>query len=192
MSRACVHTRAGANRPGRALLSQACICAQVHSAVPLPAAAEKASGAELGWEPWSGAQSLVAAAQAAIQARPPPAPPASLLLEVPRTGAYLQGQQYSVRLADALIASLRPCSGRALHRNLLVILTEACAAAGAVSDGSRPCSLRCPGELAAFKVTRVLVPPWLLLSSHGACRAVLGGEETSQWHRICTLADGWA
>jgi len=59
---------------------------QVHRAVPLPAAAETASGVELGWEPWSGAQSLVAAAQAAAQAaiqpRPPPLPPASLLLEV--------------------------------------------------------------------------------------------------------------
>lgn len=59
---------------------------QVHRAVPLPAAAETASGVELGWEPWSGAQSLVAAAQAAAQAaiqpRPPPPPPASLLLEV--------------------------------------------------------------------------------------------------------------
>ena len=61
------------------------MCTQVHRAVPLPAAAEKASGAELGWEPWSGAQSLVAAAQAAIQPRPPRPPPASLLLEVPRT-----------------------------------------------------------------------------------------------------------
>ena len=54
--------------------------------MPLPAAAETASGVELGWEPWSGAQSLVAAAQAAAQAaiqpRPPPPPPASLLLEV--------------------------------------------------------------------------------------------------------------
>ena len=53
--------------------------------MPLPAAAETASGAELGWEPWSGAQSLVAAAQAAAQAaiqpRAPPPSPASLLLE---------------------------------------------------------------------------------------------------------------
>ena len=73
------------------LQSQVCMCAQVHRAVPLPAAAEKASGAELGWEPWSAAQSLVAAAQAAIQARSPPPPPASLLLEVPRTIDCIQG-----------------------------------------------------------------------------------------------------